>query len=467
MKVLVVSPNTKLFPDPVYPIGASYITTACRNAGHEVEAFDYNFKADPKADLAALLRTFAPDVVGISIRNVDNALKGESVSFFPVIRDLVAHVRSNCDATIILGGSGYSLFPVEFLDYTGADHGVVGSGEEAMVQFLRDLEAGTAVKRVINSSKPDKDVAHTVPDRGFFDFEKYYGIGGLLGVQSQRGCTFNCSYCTYPNLEGRMLVPRQPGVVVDEIEGLIRDFKARHFFFVDSVFNHKESHVFAICDEIIRRGLSIKWSAYVRPRFKDPDLIPTMKAAGCKSIELGTDSLAEPTMKSMNKAFTVDDVFRFSEKCSQSGILFCQNLIFGAPGETRDTVETSIRNVLATEPTAVLGMLGIRIYPNTMIADYLVESGYLKDQGEIGLEPIFYVDEAVKDWIADYLVDLESRNKLFIFPGLTTPKNPFGRRLLRLLTRQGLLWEAVRYRTMGPRLKARIIKRTRGLLGMR
>lgn len=455
MKVLLVSPNTKLFPDPVYPIGASYIATVCREQGHEVEAFDYNFRLDPPAELAVQLGRFQPNVVGISIRNVDNALKGESVSFFPVVRTLVDHVRENSSATILLGGSGYSLFPEEFLDYTGADHGVVGSGEESVIQLLAALDEGSPAKRIWNVGKADEPEMTTIPDRRFFDFQKYNAIGGLLGIQSQRGCTFHCSYCTYPNLEGHQLAPRSPGVVVDEIEGLIRDLGARHLFFVDSVFNHKESHVFAICDEIARRRLKFKWSAYVRPRFRDPDLLPTMRAAGCKSIELGTDSLAEPTLKSMNKEFTIDDVFRFSEKCRASGILFCHNLIFGAPGETRDTVETTLRNVCETEPTAVLGILGIRIYPDTMIADQLVESGYLKSPEDIGLEPIFYVDEKVSDWIVPYLIDLERRNKLFIFPGLTTPKNPLGRKVLRLLTRQGLLWEAVRYRTMVPRLLRR------------
>lgn len=466
MKVLLISPNTKLFPDPVYPIGASYIATVCREWGHEVEDFDFNFRKDPSRDLGGVLARFKPGVVGISIRNVDNALKGESVSFFPAVKALVEDIRAYSSATIILGGSGYSIFPEEFLDYTGADYGVVGSGEEAIIQLLAALEKGKPVERVLYSSKPDQDDSDTVPDRRFFDFRKYYDIGGLLSVQSQRGCTFKCSYCTYPNLEGNKLVVRQPGVVVDEIERLIQDLHARHFFFVDSVFNHKESHVFAICDEIARRGLKIRWSAYVRPKFRDPDLLPTMKAAGCRSIELGTDSLAEPTMQSMNKEFTVGEVYRFSEKCEESGILFCHNLIFGAPGETRDTVETTLKHTRATRPTAVLGILGIRIYPDTLFAEQLVESGHLGSLDDIGLEPTFYVDPLVEDWIADYLVDLEREDKLFIFPGLTTPKNPFGRKILRWITRNGLLWEAVRYRTMLPRFKGRVVGGIRRGLGL-
>jgi len=461
LRVLLISPNTKLFPDPVYPIGASCIATASRNGGHDVEAFDFNFRENPVADLDACLKRFSPEVIGVSIRNVENGLKGESVSFFPAIGKLVRQIRAASDAIVVLGGSGYSLFPREFLDFTGADHGVVGSGEEAFLGLLSDLEGGRRPGPVIGSGRPGSDDTDTIPDRSYFDFRKYYEIGGLLNVQSQRGCTFNCSYCAYPGLEGRQLTTREPGAVVDEIERLKRDLNARHFFFVDSVFNHKESHVFAICDEIARRDLGIKWSAYVRPKFNDPDLLPTMKSAGCKSIELGTDSMAEPTLESMGKGFGIDDVFRFSEACRRSGILFCQNLIFGAPGETRDTVDRSLDNVKATEPTAVLGMLGIRVYPGTRIAERLVESGHFSDASDIGLDPVFYVDEQVDDWIADYLIAVERRDKLFIFPGLTTPKNPFSRKLLRLLTRNGLLWEAVRFRTFVPRIKTQIDDRLR------
>jgi radical SAM superfamily enzyme YgiQ (UPF0313 family) len=246
--------------------------------------------------------------------------------------------------------------------------------------------------------------------------------------------------------------------VVDEFEYLQEKFASKYFFIVDSVFNHSEKHVLDICNELVRRNVRIKWSAYLRPKYKDAAIFPAMKEAGCRSIELGTDALAEPTLQSFVKSFTVNDVLQFCGQCRKVGIAFCHSLIFGAPGETAQTAETTVRNIQASRPTAVLAFLGTRILPNTPLAEHCLQSGYVRKAADIGIEPLFYVQPGLdQDWLLNYLRRVARADKRWIIPGVTTPR-VFTQKLMRLLNRRGLLWEFKKYATFGQRVREKLLR---------
>ncbi|MEJ2544240.1 MAG: lipid biosynthesis B12-binding/radical SAM protein [Calditrichaceae bacterium] len=458
MKILVISANRKLLPDPVYPLGAAYVATICRDYGHTVQTFDCNFKNDIKSELSDLLTNFQPQVICISMRNVDNTTIARPISFLPDYQLVVNICRESSDAKIILGGAGYSLFPQKFFDVLKPDYGVIGNAESSIIDLLTNIESGRAIEKIIHSGNNHLENKDIIIDRSFFDLEKYSDFGGLIGVQTQRGCVFKCAYCTYPFLEGYRLNTRSASDVVDELEYLKNTFGTKYFFIVDSVFNHSEKHVKEICKEIIDRKLSIKWSAYLRPKFHDAGIFGIMKEAGCKSIELGTDALAEPTLQSMHKGFTIDDVKSFCEETKKVGIAFCHSLIFGAPGETKETIDTTVKNVQATKPTAVLAFAGIRILPQTALAEYCLQSGYLNSEDEITIEPVFYIEPKLdKEWILNKLKEVANNDRRWIVPGMTTP-NVLTQKLMRIFTKNGQLWEFKKIATMGQRLKETILR---------
>ncbi|MBN1406718.1 MAG: radical SAM protein [Calditrichaceae bacterium] len=459
MKILVISANRKLLPDPVYPLGAAFVATICRENGHDVQTFDCNFKIDIQSELSHVLNDFKPQIICLSMRNVDNTTIARPISFLPDFQLVMDVCRQTSDAKIILGGSGYSLFPQKFFDALQPDYGVIGNAGSSFIDLLAEIQRGKSNAKIIyggNNNQEKKDIRI---DRSFFDLQKYSEVGGLIGVQTQRGCVFKCAYCTYPFLEGYRLNTRIASDVVDELAYLKHTFGTKYFFIVDSVFNHSEKHVREICREIINRKLGIKWSAYLRPKFHDADIFGIMREAGCKSIELGTDALAEPTLQSMQKGFTIDDVHDFCEQTRKAGIAFCHSLIFGAPGETEETIETTVKNVQATKPTAALAFAGIRILPQTALADYCLKSGYLKNEDEITIEPVFYIEPKLdKNWILNKLKDVAVHDKRWIVPGLTTP-HVITQKLMRMVTKNGQLWEFKKYATMGQRLKETLIRK--------
>jgi len=458
MRVLIISANKKLLPDPVYPIGAAYLASICSESGHNVEAFDCNFKSNLEQELKEKIKRYQPDVIGISMRNVDNTTSARPISFLPDYQQIVGICRKYSDAKIVLGGSGYSLFPNEFFENLKPDYGVVGSAESTIIDLLKRIESGKHSDKIVYASGNGQPIEDVIPDRTFFELEEYYKLGGLISIQTQRGCTFKCSYCTYPYLEGHRLVTRQPKLVVDEIQYLKDLFNAKYFFIVDSVFNHSEKHLLGVCNELVKRNMKIKWSAYMRPKFSDTSIFVAMKESGCKSIELGTDALSEPTLKSFAKSFSVDDVFKFCEKCRETNIAFCHSLIFGAPGETEDTIKTTVKNVQETKPTAILAFVGTRILPNTPMAEHCLKTGFINNQNSIGIEPIFYVEPNLdKDWIFRFLKETADTDKRWIIPGVTTPKI-LTQKLMRIMNKRGLLWEFKKYATMGQRFKEALLR---------
>ena len=137
MRALLISANTEKIPDPVYPIGAACVGAAARRAGHDVEAVDLCFADDARALVTSAIRDFAPDVVGISLRNLDTSAYPQNTSYIDDYRSLVSWVRDDAAArAVVLGGAGFTVMPTTILEELHADYGVVGEGELAFPWLL-------------------------------------------------------------------------------------------------------------------------------------------------------------------------------------------------------------------------------------------------------------------------------------------------------------------------------------------
>jgi radical SAM superfamily enzyme YgiQ (UPF0313 family) len=438
MKVLLVSANSATYPDPVYPLGAAYVAHACAQAGHEVTTFDCAMRADPEKELITAIRSAKPDLIGMSLRNADDVSYPNFISYLPQYRNLVSACRHASRAPLVLGGPAVSLFAPDYYEELKPDYCVVGEGEEALVELCSQVERGEASPGVIRAERLPFSEFRSV-SLAHFDTQAYYDNGGLINVQTKRGCGYTCSFCTFPYLEGPQVRCREPQHVVDELERIVAKLGIRHVYFVDSVFNSPEEHAREICEEILRRNLWFRWTCYVRPELKDLSILKTMKQAGCMCIELGTESMARPTIASLNKNLSVDSVMAFCEECRAVNLPFCHGLIFGAPGETMETVETTVANVEATRPTAAIAIAGVRVYPNTGMARIVVEEGLLADESKLGLEPFFYISEEVRDGLLPYLQKRAEENRIWIVPGLQNNERSFVKDL-RGRRRRGPAW---------------------------
>ena len=141
MKVLLISANRLQEPYPVYPVGLDYVAAAI-DRSHTVKTIDLNTLAGD-GELVELLKTFAPAVTGISLRNIDNTDTTDPRGFMGEYLDLIRIIRRHCDTRLVLGGSGFTIFPKQILEFLDADFGIVGEGER-LAALLEALEKGQA-----------------------------------------------------------------------------------------------------------------------------------------------------------------------------------------------------------------------------------------------------------------------------------------------------------------------------------
>src|SRR5512133_2605750 len=276
MKLLLISANRERDPYPVFPIGLACLAGPLEAAGHVLAVLDLCFESDPSCSISSALADYQPDAVVISLRNLDNVTWPDSRSYLDGVRDIIALCRGR--ALTILGGSGFSLMPVEILAAVGADYGVTGEGEQQLPQLLDCLEAGgdpTVLSGVVVPGRsgfiPPVPVDFPgTPDRTLFDVARYYREGGMANVQTKRGCPFSCTYCTYPLLEARCMRLRPITDILKEIRSLVHDYGVSYLYFVDDIFNYPPDFASELCRAMVAEKLPVNWSAFINPDFITP-----------------------------------------------------------------------------------------------------------------------------------------------------------------------------------------------------
>jgi hypothetical protein len=322
MRVLVVSANQERSPDPVAPLGACYVATAAAAAGHDVRLLDLCFSTDVERDVTAAVGEHRPEVIGVSLRNVDNCAWPDTVSYLPHYQRVVAACRAASEAPVVLGGSAFTTMPAFYLPALRAPYGVVGEGEAAFPALLARLAAGEdgrglpgvaawdAAGRAVTIAPPAwlPSVDRVRADRRWIDNRAYFEQGGMANLQTKRGCHYKCTFCAYPVIEGRGMRTRDPEGIAAEVRALLDAHGIDQFFVVDSVFNAPRGHAERVCEALRPLGRHIRWSCFVTPGNFGAELLGLMQAAGCQSIDFGTDAAADATLRGFRKSFNVHDI---------------------------------------------------------------------------------------------------------------------------------------------------------------
>ncbi len=461
MKVLLISVNRERMPAPVFPLGLAYIAGALKEGGHLVEVIDLCFSQDVTKDLEEMLTRFAPDLIGLSLRNLDNLTYPLSISYLKEVEEVISVCRRVSSSKLVIGGSGYSLAPQELLRHLDVDFGIIGEGEEVLLALVHSLEHHHPISPsphllVRGKGSPPcirgAQASHlSTPDRTRFYPHRYLEEGGMLNLQTKRGCPFSCIYCTYPLLEGKRVRLREVDEVVEEIRYLVRELNIDYIYFVDDIFNYPIPFAENLCRKMIQKRLEVKWSAFVHPGFLTEDLLKWMVRAGCAGVELGTDSGSAKMLRNYKKSFTVEDVVQASQLCSKLEVNHCHYLLFGGPGESEETLEESFRLMDQLDPTAVIVMLGIRIYPGTELEELSRFEGVIQKETNL-IYPHFYISPDLSGRLEEIVREKALERRQWIVPGLEINITQNLMEQIRRFHVRGPLWELVG-RMRRPRIK--------------
>jgi radical SAM superfamily enzyme YgiQ (UPF0313 family) len=414
MRVLMVSANTEKINMPTFPLGLSCVAQATLKAGHDLESLDLMAEENTEAVIRGTIETFQPDLIGISVRNVDDQNMANPKFLLDQARDVVTYCKNLSESPIVLGGAGYSMFPQSALEYLGANMGIQGEGDAAFPVLLEFLEKGRSLsglpglylrgrglqgKRVFVKNLDSLPL----PDPHLFSTSAYEGEDFWVPVQTRRGCPMRCSYCSTETVEGYVIRKRSPGVIVRWLAQWV-EAGFRRFQFVDNTFNIPPSYAATLCSQLAEAPFDITWRCILYPGNLEERVVKAMAKAGCKEVSLGFESGCDGILKEMNKRFKSQDVRHTYKMLSDYGIHTMGFLMLGGPGENRDSVEESLEFVDALNLNALKITLGIRIYPYTKLAKIAFEEGVIAEDDDL-LFPRFYMAKGLADWLRETVED--------------------------------------------------------------
>ncbi|MFJ9542578.1 B12-binding domain-containing radical SAM protein [Streptomyces sp. NPDC101225] len=421
MRVLLISTNKIRVPRPALPIGMAYISAALKHAGHDVDVLDLLWESRELKAVRERLTGNTYDVVGIAVRNLDNLTFIDPVFFGPMTEKIVQCVRKYTSATVVLGGSGFSVEPLSFFEYAQPDYGIAGEGEAGIVQLLDHLEGGGRRESISglcyldddgkfcqNPSNSAFDLGALQPDRSVYD-PRYFEEGvsaasdltrdhqpAIETLQTKRGCKLFCSYCIIRKTEGKGDRFKDPAEVVGEIQRAMAENPAvREFEIVDATFNYPMEYAAEVCEEMIRAKLDVPWYCQLTPNAVTPEFVDLLHAAGCIRVDLGTDALTDEALSDLMKGFDMARVLEIDRLFTASPIEHTHCIFLGGPGETPQALRESIRfTERFLNPAQIYANLGIRILSGTKLQRQAVKAGILRE-GQGTFVPAFYVEPAI------------------------------------------------------------------------
>jgi len=347
--------------------GLQYIAAVLRDAGHEVAFLEGFFYTNE--EMRRKVADFGAQALGVYVISL---LWDKARPFIESVRE------DNPDIFTFIGGHGASAMPERMIrECPALDAIVVGEGEITSREMMEAVESGGSLEGIRGLvyrsggkivSNPPRSPQENISEFPFpavdlCEMERYYPsfeqVSTVPAVQmlASRGCTGSCLYCY--KMYGRKMRLRDPAKVVDEMEYYVHRYGAREIKFWDEHFTYSHSHVYAICEEILRRGLNVRWWVSCRADAVNKPLLRAMKEAGCWCINYGVESGVQKNLDTLSKRETLQRI-RLAVRMTHSvGIKTHTTYIFGIPGETYEEGLKTIE--LARE----LGSFTMEFFPIT------------------------------------------------------------------------------------------------------
>jgi radical SAM superfamily enzyme YgiQ (UPF0313 family) len=311
------------------------------------------------------------------------------------------------------------------LQLAGADFGIQGEGEESLPTLLGALERRSDWSKIpglvyrqngkVAANAPERlDLTERNPPLRPASASGYYRhASGMLNIETQRGCSCHCEFCTYPMIQGAGFRRRPAEAVAEELAGLERG-GVNYTFVVDSVFNSSPAHVTQVCEAILRRNLKMRWGCFLRPAGLTSELMQLMARAGLSHVEFGADSFCDSVLAAYGKGLTFADVLHSHEMARLARVDCCHFLICGGPGETCGTLEEGFRNSLHLKDASILALVGMRVYPGTALHARVRRERPLPPDDAL-LQPYYYISDALtEDAIFGQLRDFSRKSPSWI-----------------------------------------------------
>jgi len=422
MKTLLINPpfvesesvgatrSMKYVLNTIQPLGLAYIAAVLNRAGYPVEVADFCVP-DYYPPVEEVIRRSDADIVGLTCTT-------PSFMSAVAVAGQVRRIRPN--AKIVLGGAHVNAAPEDAMRHACFDVGVLGEGEFAMLELVKHFSGGEprslqeiqglifreADKIVRTPPRPHHrkldDIPHPAryllpPLRRYSPTPASYRRLPLGVLMTSRGCPSKCTFCDRA-VFGSTYRAHSTEYVLDEIEELVRRYKAREIRFFDDTFTQNRKRVFEICEGMQRRGLKLPWTCLTKAKAVTPEMLRAMKEAGCWQVLFGLESGDAEMLKRLKKGNTVEDNRRAVRWAQEAGLSVRADFIVGTPGETMESLRRTLNFALE------LGLDYAHFnkfvpFPGTELHEQLTAQGYRFDLSRpcsiLDHGAIFYVPDGM------------------------------------------------------------------------
>lgn len=404
MRVLLVSPNRDVVGGPVAPLGIAILASALEE-NHQLKIIDLAYSKSWEKTVIEVLALFQPEIILISIRNIDNSDFLNYQNYLPYYVELVRLLRSYSTAKIILGGAGFSIAPKEIMYMIKSDYGIIGSGDTSLPKLITAIELKKSIMEVNNVLYWDSEkllgtsiediYSNTFvrPNRKTIE-RSFLEYGDLGNIEVTRGCVYKCIYCSIPKMTKKFYV-RQIEDVIDEL----REMKEQGFkkiFFVDNILNFSKSFFEELCKKILINNLDcIEYSCQINPQNMDKELAFLARRAGFTYFQVSALSCDDKVLDKNKKPFSYSDLENLANWCLEIEIKLDLFFVFGLIGETKDTIEKTITcmNLWKRKGISYGYAFGCRVFKNTELYKLLPKNVRTDDL----TEPMFYISKYVEN----------------------------------------------------------------------
>jgi radical SAM superfamily enzyme YgiQ (UPF0313 family) len=291
-----------------------------------------------------------PEVVGIYFSTYHLY---DSILTAKIVKEIAKEI------IVVAGGPHVVLYPKETIEIPEIDYVMVGECEKSFAELVNYISRGHLLKiedmpNVVTKRNPSKSALRErienldeipFPARECINYKKYSSIlakkNPITIMITSRGCPYRCHFCS--NIEsGQKVRYRSAKNVVDEIEEIMDKFGIYDILFFDELFTSNKKRTLEICDEIIRRGLKVRWHCRSRADVLDEEMVKKMKKAGCRLIQFGIETGSERLQNVINKNLRLDKVKEVVKMVSDNGIYTYADFMFGLPTETEKETERTL-----------------------------------------------------------------------------------------------------------------------------
>ena len=361
--------DPKLFAaqQPYPPLGTMYAASYLRARGYAVAMFDAML-ADSEDEWAAALDRHQPRFAVLYEDNFNYLSKMCLLRMRAAAFTMIALAKAR-GCTVILCGADATDHADDYLA-RGADFVLIGEGEVTLGELLDRLCNGLSGEAPMvddilglawaNGCTPRRpDITHLddlpFPAWDLIDVEHYREIWlqhhgyYSLNMVTTRGCPYHCNWCAKP-IWGQRYHSHSPENVVAELKWLKETYHPDHIWFADDIFGLKPGWIERFGQLAREQEAVIPFKCLSRADLIKPTVVEGLKAAGCQTVWMGTESGSQRILDAMEKGTTVNQIAEARRLLGAAGIAVAYFLQFGYPGETRADIEATLSMVRATQP---------------------------------------------------------------------------------------------------------------------